>query len=182
MSIVAHSRRLLWSLPATFLVVASLGAGCSYTLGAVNPKPNVVVGRSVGRASLDLSAVDDTQRPDQDGGAPNMWKVSVTQFRNTLESGFRNAMGSHYSVEGEGTTRLVFDTAELRFSNLGDLGRFLTIRYKAHWLDARGNVVAELAGVAQPRNPTETGKRHLEDVVEVLYEQAIEGLEKVARR
>ena len=31
--------------------------------------------------------------------------------------------------------------------------------------------------MAQPRDPFETRPRHLEDVVEVMYEQLIEGLE-----
>jgi hypothetical protein len=168
--------------PAALILVATVGAGCSYTLGAVNPKPNVVIARGVGRASLDISTIDDTQKPQQDGGGLNMWSVSIKQFRTTLEAGFRNAVGSHFADSPEGTTRLVFDSAELRFSNIGDIGRFMTIRYKAHWIDPRGNIIAELAGVAQPRNPTETGKRHLEDVVEVLYEQAIEGLDKVTRQ
>jgi hypothetical protein len=68
----------------------------------------------------------------------------------------------------------------LAFSNLGDMGRFLTIRYRAHWADPNGQVLAEVAGTAQPRNPTDTGARHLEDVVEVMYEKVIDGLDKAS--
>jgi hypothetical protein len=161
-------------------VLLTLG-GCGFTIGAVNPRPNVAVSRKVGTASVDTSKIEDIQHPDSEGAAAiNLWKVSIKEFRTTLENGFRNAVGSHYASEG-GATRLVFDEAELRFANFADLGRFLTIRYRLHWTDARGNVVAELAGVAQPRNPTETGRRHLEDVVEVLYEQAIDGLDKTSK-
>ena len=46
------------------------------------------------------------------------------------------------------------------------------------WYGPGGVKIASLAGVAQPRNPTETGPRHLEDVVEVMYEETVHGLEK----
>jgi hypothetical protein len=48
----------------------------------------------------------------------------------------------------------------------------------AIWCKGNGNKVAFFAGVAAPRNPTEPGPRHLEDVVEVIYEEMVQGLEK----
>jgi len=73
---------------------------------------------------------------------------------------------------------LRIDQADIETSNLGQLGRFLIIRYKGAWYDQEKNRIASFAGIAQPRNPTETGPRHLEDVVEVMYEQMVAGLEK----
>ena len=63
-------------------------------------------------------------------------------------------------------------------ANLGVYGRFLNVRYRARWLTKDGETVAQVAGIAKPRNPLETGPRHIEDVVEVMYEMMVEGLNK----
>jgi hypothetical protein len=165
----------LVSLPLVALALT----GCSFTMGAVNPRPNVVVGRKVTTLAVDTAKVVDVQEPK--GTSPNgtiyLSHVHINEFRTTLENGFRNAVGAHYA-SGTAPVKLVFDSADLEFSNLGGLGRFLTIRYRAHWETGRGDLIAEVAGTAQPRNPTETGVRHLEDVVEVMYEKLIDGLDK----
>jgi hypothetical protein len=166
----------------SLLFVLTCLSGCTATLGAVNPRPNVVIGRGVSTISLDASKVADEQEPKGQAtpGTFNMWSVKIKDFRTTLDNGFRNAVGSHFSSDPSARTRLVIDTADLEFSNLGGLGRFMTIRYRAHWNDAKGELLAEVAGTAQPTNPTETGQRHLEDVVEVMYEKMIDGLDKAS--
>ena len=153
------------------------------TIGAVNPRPNVVVGAKVTSVGVDVAKIADVQQPKgvSPRGTVYLGNVTIKDFRQTLRNGFRNAVGQHHA-EASAPLELVVDTADLEFSNLGDLGRFLTIRYRAHWIDGGGNVVAEVAGTAQPRNPTETGTRHLEDVVEVLYEKLIDGLDKTTKR
>ena len=165
------------------LVVSVLAlSACSTTIGAVNPRPNVVVGAKVTSVGVDLAKISDLQQPKgvSPKGTVYLTSVTIKEFRQTLRNGFRNAVGEHYA-EASAPLELVLDKTDLEFSNLGDLGRFLTIRYRAHWVDADGNTIAEVAGTAQPRNPTETGPRHLEDVVEVMYEKLIDGLDKTTK-
>jgi hypothetical protein len=142
-------------------------AGCSMTVGEVHPRPNVMVGGGAGPFGLDVGKdVADTQE---------LGNVTVTEFRRSLRNGFRSAVGSRFTDKGG--VRLSIEYAELQMENLGGIGRFLAIRYRARWLGPDNSVIAELAGVAQPRNPLETGPRHLEDVVEVMYESLVKGLE-----
>lgn len=74
---------------------------------------------------------------------------------------------------------LSIEHADLSRANLGGLGGYVIIRYRGSWHGADGSEIAQFAGVAEPRNPTESGPRHLEDVVEVMYEQMVAALEKV---
>jgi hypothetical protein len=142
-------------------------AACSVTVGEVHPRPNVMVSGAAGPFGLDVAKdVADTQE---------LGNVTVTEFRRTLRNGFRSAVGSRFTDKGG--VRLSIEYAELQIENLGGIGRFLAIRYRARWLAPDNTVIAELAGVAQPRNPLETGPRHLEDVVEVMYESLVKGLE-----
>jgi hypothetical protein len=142
-------------------------SGCSMTMGEVHPRPNVMVRGSAGPFGLDVGKeVADTQE---------LGNVTINEFRRTLRNGFRSAVGSRFTDKGG--VRLSIDSAELQIENLGGIGRFLAIRYRARWLAPDNAVIAELAGVAQPRNPLETGPRHLEDVVEVMYESLVKGLE-----
>jgi len=165
------------------LVVSALAlSACSTTIGAVNPRPNVVVAAQAPSVGIDVGKVADVQQPkgESSNGVIYLSHVTIRDFRQTLRNGFRNAVGEHFAQDAA-PLRLVLDTADLEFSNLGNLGRFLTIRYRAHWLDRDGRTVAEVAGTAQPRNPTETGPRHLEDVVEVLYEKLIDGFDRTTK-
>jgi hypothetical protein len=142
-------------------------AGCSVTVGEVHPRPNVIVGKGAGPFGLDVAKeIPDTQE---------LGNVTITEFRRSLRNGFRSAVGSRFTEKGG--VRLSIDSAELQMENLGAVGRFLAIRYRARWLAPDNTVIAELAGVAQPRNPLETGPRHLEDVVEVMYESLVQGLD-----
>lgn len=171
---IARSPRPLRSLaraaaPAAALALATLTVGCSMTVGAVNPRPNVVVPAGAPRYSVDVSRVRDHVELD---------RVTIEEFQTTLRRGFANAVGSRLATpQAEGSVVLVLDSVEPELSNMGALGRFVTLRFRARWLAPDGHVVAELAGVAMPRNPTETGSRHLEDVVEVMIEKTVAGLD-----
>jgi hypothetical protein len=158
-----------------FLVVGAvaLTAGCSVTVGAVNPRPNVVVSADAPRFSLDANQVPDTIELD---------RVTLQRFRTTLSRGFANAVGSKLSkVEAHDSVVLVLDKVEPEMSNLGNIGRFVSMRFRGRWMTPDNKLIAEFAGVAQPRNPTESGKRHIEDVVEVMYERIIGGLDQALR-
>jgi hypothetical protein len=162
-------------VPMPSLVVA-LGlcvAGCHLvTFGAVNPRPHVSVPDTARSYSLEVGrVVPDDQVLDT---------IAIRQFRTTLRNGFQNAAGDRFVAAPQaGTCRLVVDRATLSTADIGKVGKFLTLTYRARWLDENGAILAELVGMAQPRDPVETRPRHLEDVVEVMYEQLIEGLEGV---
>ena len=158
-----------------FLVVGAVTVttGCSVTVGAVNPRPNVVVAADAPRFSLDANQVPDTIELD---------RVTLQKFRTTLSRGFANAVGSKLSrPEAHDSVVLVLDKVEPEMSNLGNIGRFVSMRFRGRWMTPDNRLIAEFAGVAQPRNPTESGKRHIEDVVEVMYERIIGGLDEALR-
>jgi hypothetical protein len=158
-----------------FLALAFvLLAGCSTTLGAVSPRPNVMIGAQSGPYTIDTTHVRDIQEMD---------RVTVEHLRQSINNGFVSAVGSRLAPNAQtGAFRLVIESADLELSNLGSLGRFLTIRFKARWFLPDGTELAGVAGVAQPRNPTETGKRHLEDVIEVMLEKMIAALDESMKR
>jgi len=167
---------LLVRLSVPFLVAGAvvLTTGCSVTVGAVNPRPNVVVAADAPKFSLDANQVPDTIELD---------RVTLQKFRTTLSRGFANAVGSKLSKpEAHDSVVLVLDKVEPEMSNLGNIGRFVSMRFRGRWMTPDNRLIAEFAGVAQPRNPTESGKRHIEDVVEVMYERIIGGLDEALRR
>lgn len=144
------------------------------TVNAVNPRPNVVVGANAGTLTVDVKAVADDHQ---------VGRVSIHEFRKSLANGFRNAVGdNHASASDKSALRLVITNVDLELANIGGLGQFITMRYRAKWVGANGQTLAQVAGVARPRNPTETGPRHLEDAIEVMFESMIEGLDKATRR
>jgi hypothetical protein len=161
------------SAASLVLLLALCLPACSMTVNAVNPRPNVVVGPHAGTLSLDVASVSD----DYEVG-----RVSIHQFRKSLTTAFRNAVGDNLAASGDkGSVRLVISSVELELANLGQLGQFVTMRYRAKWTSPDGKVLAQVAGVARPRNPTETGPRHLEDAIEVMFENVIEGLDKATQ-
>jgi hypothetical protein len=156
------------------LVIAVLAQGCSATVGAVSPRPNVMIGAKSGPYAIDVAHVRDVQEMD---------RVTVEHFRQSIHAGFRNAVGARLAPSEKAQAfRLVVESADLELSNLGNLGRFLTIRFRARWYLPDGTELAGVAGVAQPRNPTETGDRHLEDVIEVMLEKMIDALDESMKR
>ena len=160
----------------SFAVVALslLLPACSMTVNAVNPRPNVVVAANTGTLTVDVNAVSD----DHEVG-----RVTIHEFRKSLANGFRNAVGDNLAAPSDrSAVRLVITSVDLELANLGGLGQFITMRYRAKWMGSNGQTLAQVAGVARPRNPTETGPRHLEDAIEVMFENMIEGLDKATRR
>ncbi len=158
------------SSPALLAAAAvALLSGCTATFGEVFPRPNVAISGSAEDFALDLTAVPDVVELD---------RVRLEQFGRTLLNGFKSAVGSHFAEPPQEATTLVLQRVEPEFAHVGQF-RYLTIRYRAVWRGSKGEVLGEVAGMAEPRNPAETGARHLEDVVEVMYEQLINGLSKV---
>ena len=140
------------------------------TLHAVDPKPTVAVSAEDGSMVVDVSTTKDEQVLD---------RITILEFHKTLENGFKNAVGDSLAPEqSKATLKLKIEQADLTLANMGRLGRALNIRYRATWYDRGGTKLTSVAGIATPRNPMETSARHLEDVVEVMYEQIVEGLER----
>ena len=146
-------------------------AAAGRTFGLVNPRPRVVVEGETGKVAVDLGKVPDEQVPGVG--------LTITDFRQSLMAGFRNMVGASFTEQPKDAKLLLsIELAELSRANIGSIGGYIIIRYKGTWYRGNGNKVASLAGVAEPRNPTEPGPRHLEDVVEVMYEEMVQGLEK----
>jgi hypothetical protein len=176
----------------------ALGSGCfhsydrTFVVGAVNPKPSIAIDREVGPVSIEVLQIHDVQTPqvphwNRPAGSSTYLvgetNLVVKDFQATLRSGFRNAVGRHYREPATGTAKLVLDQADIQLVDIPSMdasqppdGRFVTIAYKGRWLDSQGNVVSEVSGVAEPRFQGEKGPRHLEDVVEVMYENVLKGL------
>lgn len=146
-------------------------AAAGRMFGAVNPRPRVVVEGETGKIAIDLGTVPNEQVP----GAG----LTVSDFRQSLMAGFKNMVGASFTEQPKDAKLVLsIELAELSRANIGSIGGYIIIRYKGTWYKGNGNKVASLAGVAEPRNPTEPGPRHLEDVVEVMYEEMVQGLEK----
>lgn len=155
---------------ATLALALVLFAGCTTTWGVRNPQPNVAIGAGVAKLSVDAKNVPDEQE---------VGNLIITDFRQTLINAGRNMAGSRFVPAGTaGAFSLVIDQAVLDAGNIGNIGQYLSLRFRARWLTPDGQLAAEVAGVAEPRNPTETGSRHLSDVVEVMYEQMVAGLSR----
>jgi hypothetical protein len=181
----------------TIAALALAASACAhtptvFTVGAVNPRPTVAIGGDVGPVSIDLSKIPDAETPPDPDNGRHVWgntivvnsaALVIKDLHATLEAGFRNAVASHYSASPEGTTRLVLDSADIQLVDMPSVdglqppvGRFLTCAYRGRWLDPQGKLLSEVSGVAQPRFKGEQGPRHLEDVVEVMLENALKPL------
>jgi hypothetical protein len=155
-----------------FALVATLAlAGCSMTVNALHPRPSVSVSGDLGKFALDASAIPDDYEPGR--------LVHIHQFRQTLANALHAAVGERFSATADpAAVRLVFTDMSMEFSNISDIGVFLLIRFHAKWLAADGHLIAEVGGTAKPVNVTETGERHVEDAVEVMFGQLVDGLDK----
>src|SRR5690242_3346110 len=116
-------------LPRLVLALGFLVGGCSsVTFGAVNPTPHVSVPETARSYSLEVSrAVANDQQLET---------IAIRQFHATLRNGFQSAAGDRYVPSPQaGTCRLVVDSATLSSANLGKVGKFLILKYRARWLD-----------------------------------------------
>jgi len=58
----------------------------------------------------------------------------------------------------------------------------LRVAYRARWLTADGDVIAQTAGTALPKNPIQTDEGHWRDVLEVMFEQLVDAYDKAQER
>jgi hypothetical protein len=155
----------LWTFLALF-VTATVAAGCgSYVIRGGDPHPTALV-PSGGPFALQIGG---TVRDVQEFSG-----VRVTDFHGTLARGFYNALGAKATTDpATRPTVLVIDECALEREQVGYVG-VLIARVRGRWLAADGVEVGQFAGRAVPRNGLNSdGRRQLEDLVEVMYEQII---------
>jgi len=150
-------------------VAAASGSACSMTLQAVSPTPNVSVSGD-GKYSVDVAQVSDIQEPGRG--------VTINQVRQSLQNGFRNAVGSAYVDNQEGSVRLVFDAFNVSIDE--GAVRILRITYRARWIAPSGELKA--SGTALPKNPIQTGEGHWRDALEVMFEQLVDAYDKAREK
>lgn len=164
------------SLSLLLLAAASLlGTACGpVTMGVLHPHPTVTVEASDGKIAVDVSNVADEQRPANS-------RLHLTHFRESLTNGFKSLAADQYSTDAASADLVLkLSEANVEQATIGNIGGYIAIRYRGGWYAGDGTKLASVAGMAEPRNPTESnGQRHLEDVVEVMLEQCVGGLEKV---
>jgi hypothetical protein len=161
--------RLARSLSRLFCI-ASLGlvaSGCVMTVEAVNPSPNVTVSGE-GSYAVDVNRVPDMLEPGRG--------VTILDVQKSVQSGFENAVGAAYTRDGSAGTKLVFDSFKASIDE-GQIG-ILRVTYRARWISADGEVVAQSSGTALPKNPIQTGEGHWRDVLEVMFEQLVDSYDK----
>jgi len=153
-------------------LVASLAlSGCSMTVNALHPHPSVSVSGDTSKYTLDASAIPDDYEPGR--------MVHIHQFHETLANALHSAVSERFTAAPDPTaTKLVFTEMDMSFSNIADIGVFLLLRFHAKWVGPDGKTIAEVGGTAKPVNVTETGERHVEDAVEVMFGQLVEGLDR----
>jgi len=156
---------------ATTLCLAAATVGCSMTVEAVNPSPNVTLSGQ-GTYSVDVAKIPDVLEPGRG--------VTLTEVQKSVQSGFENAVGGSYSADKTEGTRLVFDSFKASIDE-GQIG-ILRVTYRARWLNSEGDVVASASGTALPKNPIQTGEGHWRDVLEVMFEQLVDAYDKAQQR
>jgi hypothetical protein len=159
---------------ARLLLVTSLAFGtsaCVMTVEAVNPSPNVTVSGD-GSYAVDVGKVPDVLEPGRG--------VTITEVQKSVQAGFENAVGAAYTRDGGAGTKLVFDSFKASIDE-GQIG-ILRVTYRARWIGADGEVVAQSSGTALPKNPIQTGEGHWRDVLEVMFEQLVDSYDKAQEK
>ncbi len=166
-----RSRLIRFSLTAALGLVAASSLGCSMTVEAVNPSPNVTMSGQ-GAYSVDVAKIPDVLEPGRG--------VTLTQVQKSVQAGFENAVGSSYSADRSDGIQLVFDAFKASIDE-GQIG-VLRVTYRARWLAPDGEVLAEASGTALPKNPIQTGEGHWRDVLEVMFEQLVDSYDKAQEK
>jgi hypothetical protein len=162
------NRRLSQAVALCSIMFGASACFIAPPVKAVQPLPNVSLSGQ-GRYSLDVDRVPNVLR---------LRGVTISEVQASVQAGFQNAVGSAYSTEKPGTTRLVFDFMDASI----DEGRFgvLRVKYRCRWI-APGGEEVKASGTALPKNPTQTGEGHWRDVLEVMLEQLVGALDAHSR-
>lgn len=146
---------------------------CGVTVNELNPHPSVAVAGTATPVSLDVSAVADDVGLG-DGAAT----LSIHQLRRTLDNAFRNAAGSKIAPAGTPSIKLTIDQLVWRRETSEGYGSAAMIEYRARWTGPDGQLLAEVSGVARPRDPRVDSERFVADAIEVMFEKMVAGLDE----
>jgi hypothetical protein len=170
--------RSSWSLAAVSLTALLFATGCTLSVAAGNPRPNLDLPESQTALALELDpAVRDAfQIPGRSG----MNETHVEAWRTTLERGFSNGFRSSFKTDGGKDLVLQVVEAELEFAPTavtakgGPVAVEAQIRYKARLVDAQGNVVRRSTGTVASKRSTSKAAEITsisESAVESMYEK-----------
>ncbi len=123
-------------LAACVTCVALLVTGCSFTVGAVEPKPNIALPTKSPVFELEMQpTVKDTYEVPSSGGIQG---GTVEAWRSSLEKGF--AAGFPSGVAENGTAKLRLELAEFSFvpaavnSRGGTVGARGQLKFRGRWI------------------------------------------------
>ncbi|MCY1017397.1 hypothetical protein [Pyxidicoccus sp. MSG2] len=171
-------RRSSWSLAALSLTTVLLATGCTFSVAAGDPRPNIDLPESQASLALEMdpSVRDVFHVPSRSGVAP----TNVEAWRTTLERGFKNGFRSAFKTDGGKDLVLHIVEAELELvpaevqDNGGVVSTEAQVRYKARLVDAQGNVVRRSTGTVSSKRSTSRPKETTliaESAVETMYEK-----------
>ncbi|HEX7604662.1 MAG TPA: hypothetical protein VF316_23750 [Polyangiaceae bacterium] len=156
-------------------VLAALVAGCvPLTVGPSSPRPNVMVAADKTASKQVLGPLVQSEFVVPGNGSVD--EVTVTGWRQTLDTGFRNAWPTS---RPNGRTLEILDT-ELSFAPAavtvrgGAVAVRAQIRYKARLLDGTGQEIGVAAGTVEAREATGSVNGMTDNAakaVESLYEK-----------
>jgi hypothetical protein len=158
--------------PLALLLSAVALVACGFTVNELNPHPSVAVAGTPTPVSLDVSAVADAV--ELGVGAATL---SIHQLRRTLDNAFRNAAGSKVAPAGTPSLKLTIDQMVWR-RETGGFGGAVLIEYRARWTGPDGQLLAEVSGVAETRDPQAEGERRVAGAIEVMFEKMVAGLDE----
>ncbi|WP_164017803.1 LPS assembly lipoprotein LptE [Pyxidicoccus trucidator] len=175
--------RSSWSLAAVSLTAVLFATGCTLSVAAGDPRPNIDLPESQASLALELdpSVRDVFQVPARSGVVP----TNVEAWRTTLDRGFKNGFRSAFRTDGgkELVLQIVEAELELAPTAVNEVGGAAAaeaqVRYKARLVDAQGNVLRRSTGtVASKRSTSQPGEITLiaESAVESMYEKIAEDL------
>jgi len=159
---------------AVGLVIGSLGSLGGCVIHEVSPNPSVVISGRATHIRIDTSALKDAQH------VSGMLFTSVADIRKSLTNGLRNAAGDKFVESGSDAVLLKFVSLDLQVTQ--GLSSYIGARFRAKWIAANGELIAEVSAKAEPHNRFEQDRdRHVEDLLGVVLERAIEGYDRATR-
>lgn len=170
--------RSSWSLTVVSLTAVLLATGCTLSVAAGDPRPNVDLPES--QASLALEMDPSVRDVFQVPGRSGINATNVEAWRTTLERGFKNGFRSAFKTDGGKDLVLQIVEAELELaptavtSSGGAVAAEAQVRYKARLVDAQGNVVRRSTGTVTSKRSTSRGAEIsliAESAVETMYEK-----------
>jgi hypothetical protein len=169
--------------PLAVTLCAALGlAACSFSLGAMNPSPNVLLLKSTKAIALRFSPeVPESFSLHRDDSGPS---IDVSEWHESLGHAFKNGFAPFFvSASGNGPSdlTLVIVHAEPAMVSTPDGGREMALRYQAELIDAHDQEIKAWADTVH--RPVVVGSGFANaDVYKESVSNAVAGMfEKIAK-